>query len=352
MNGADIVKQKSKKINILSSEDDKLYIISQILAVCSLVAVLKLSLLPALLSGLLIYHLVHVSTPLLSKVGIIPAIGKIVTLLVIAIIVLGSIIFGAIGLASFLNGESGGLIALLQKMADVVDTARGHIPSWMQEYLPANVADMQVAASEWLREYAVQLSTMGKRIGISIVYILMGLIIGGMVAFTSQHRKIKAAPLTNLLTNRATMLHTSFSRIIFSQVKISAINTLLTAIFLVIVLPIFHVQLPFTKIMISVTFIVGLLPVIGNLISNTVIVLISLSVSPVTAFVSLSFLVIVHKLEYFLNAHIIGTKISARAWEILLAMLVMEAAFGISGVIAAPIYYAYLKDELSARHLI
>jgi predicted PurR-regulated permease PerM len=193
---------------------------------------------------------------------------------------------------------------------------------------------------------------MGKSIGISLVYILTGLIIGGMVAFTNKHDKIKVAPLTSLLTHRVTMLHKSFSRIIFSQVKISAINTALTAIFIVVILPLFDIHLPFTKIMISVTFIFGLLPVIGNLISNTVIVLISLSVSPAVAFGSLAFLVIIHKLEYFLNAHIIGTNISARAWEILLAMLVMEAAFGLTGVIAAPIYYAYLKDELAARRLI
>jgi hypothetical protein len=30
----------------------------------------------------------------------------------------------------------------------------------------------------------------------------------------------------------------------------------------------------------------------------------------------------------------------------------MEAAFGIAGVVAAPIYYAYLKDELKTRGLI
>ncbi len=29
-------------------------------------------------------------------------------------------------------------------------------------------------------------------------------------------------------------------------------------------------------------------------------------------------------------------------------MLLMEAMFGIAGLIAAPIYYAYLKDELIA----
>jgi len=346
------VNQKPKKAILRNSEYTKLYIASQILALCSLIAVLKLSLLPALLSGLLIYHLVQVSTLPLSKIGIAPAIGKIITLMTIAIVVVAAIIFGAMGLASFLNGDSGGLIALLQKMADVIDTARGHIPSWMQEYLPTNVTDIQIATSQWLREYAAELSKMGRSIGVSILYILTGLIIGGMVAFTSKHQALKSAPLTKLLTQRATMLHNAFSRIIFSQVKISAINTLLTAIFLVIILPMCHVPLPFTKTMISVTFIVGLLPVVGNLISNTVIVLISLSVSPATAFGSLAFLVVVHKFEYFLNAHIIGTKISARAWEILLAMLVMEAAFGINGVIAAPIYYAYLKDELAARHLI
>ena len=33
-------------------------------------------------------------------------------------------------------------------------------------------------------------------------------------------------------------------------------------------------------------------------------------------------------------------------------MLVMDAFFGIPGVIAAPIYYAYLKNELTAQNLI
>ena len=61
---------------------------------------------------------------------------------------------------------------------------------------------------------------------------------------------------------------------------------------------------------------------------------------------------VIHKLEYFMNARIVGTEIRARAWELLLAMLVMEAAFGIPGLIAAPIYYAYLKDELAGRGLI
>ena len=33
-------------------------------------------------------------------------------------------------------------------------------------------------------------------------------------------------------------------------------------------------------------------------------------------------------------------------------MVLMEAAFGLPGVVAAPVYYAYLKDELKARGLV
>ena len=81
--------------------------------------------------------------------------------------------------------------------------------------------------------------------------------------------------------------------------------------------------------------------------------ILSLSVSLSVAIASLVFLVVIHKVEYFLNAHMIGTQVHAHAWELLLAMLVMEAAaFGISGLIAAPIHYAYVKGELMSRRLV
>ena len=154
------------------------------------------------------------------------------------------------------------------------------------------------------------------------------------------------------LFERARRLGDAFRRIVFAQVRISALNTLLTGIYLAAVLPLLGIHLPLVKTMILVTFLAGLLPVIGNLISNTVIVIVSLSYSGSAAIGSLAFLVFIHKLEYFVNARIVGTQIRARAWELLLAMLVMEAAFGIAGVIAAPIVYAYIKDELIERGLI
>jgi predicted PurR-regulated permease PerM len=61
---------------------------------------------------------------------------------------------------------------------------------------------------------------------------------------------------------------------------------------------------------------------------------------------------LIHKLEYFLNAEIVGNRIQAKSWELLLAMLVFEAAFGLEGLVAAPIYYAYIKTELRGLGLI
>jgi len=119
-----------------------------------------------------------------------------------------------------------------------------------------------------------------------------------------------------------------------------------------VVLPLAGVNLPLSKTVVAVTFIAGLLPVIGNLISNTVMVVVGLSYSLNVAIAGLAFLVVVHKLEYFLNARIIGSHINARAWELLTAMLFGETLFGIAGVIAAPVFYAYVKKELSARELI
>jgi predicted PurR-regulated permease PerM len=120
----------------------------------------------------------------------------------------------------------------------------------------------------------------------------------------------------------------------------------------VVVLPLLGINLPFTKTLIAVTFIAGLLPVVGNLISNTAIFLVSLSVSFGLAAASLGYLIVIHKLEYFLNARIVGTRINAKAWELLIAMLVLESAFGIPGLIIAPLAYAYVKHELGEEGML
>ena len=67
------------------------------------------------------------------------------------------------------------------------------------------------------------------------------------------------------------MLASAFRNIVFAQFKISLINTVLSAAFLFGVLPLFGIHLPLAKTLVVVTFVCGLIPVIGNLLSNTLI---------------------------------------------------------------------------------
>jgi predicted PurR-regulated permease PerM len=240
-------------------------------------------------------------------------------------------------------------------MAEIVDGSRASLPDWLIENLPSAGSsgdDIRTAVVHWLRAHAGEVQLVGRETALALAHILVGMVIGAIVSLHEASAPEDRRPLARALTERAWRLAESFRRIVFAQVRISAINTVFTMAYLAIALPMFGVHLPLMKSLIALTFIVGLLPVIGNLISNTVIVVVSMAHSPAVAVSSLAYLVVIHKLEYFLNARIVGAQIRAHAWELLLAMLAMEAAFGLGGVVAAPIYYAYLKDELSRRGLV
>jgi len=334
----------------------KIEVASLILAGAGLAVVLHLGLLAALLAGLLAHQCAQMLATRHRTVGVTKFGGKIIALTILGGIFAVALTYGTVRIANLLSGNSEGVVPLMQEMANAIDTARSHFPPWVQPYLPANVDELETEAASWLRTHAATLGNIGESLGKILVHILIGLIIGGMVVLADPTHGYASGrqpgPLARALEARITLLSRSFRRVVFGQVRISALNTLLTGIYLAVVLPMFDVHLPLIKTLIVVTFVAGLLPVLGNLISNTVIVVVSISLSFYVAIASLVFLIAIHKLEYFINARIIGGQIRARAWELLLAMLVMEAAFGVPGVIAAPIFYAYLKSELSTRGLI
>jgi predicted PurR-regulated permease PerM len=331
----------------------KLELVSLAFAGLALYAILEFGLLSALLSGLLIYQLVQFAAPTLQRLGMNRSVGTTLAVTLIATMIGLAITIGIIELISVLTRGFSNVAVLMQKMADVISSARAQVPAWAVDYLPNNMEEVQTVAARWLSSNAGQVGVIGQDIGKFLFHLIIGLIVGGIVAFQQAATPTRMpGPLAQVLIDRVNTLSGAFRSVVFSQVRISALNTSLTSIYLAIILPAFDVQLPFLKTMIAVTFLAGLLPVLGNLISNTVIVVVSLSVSPLVAASSLAFLVIIHKLEYFVNARIIGTRIRAHAWEILVAMLAMEAFFGLPGLIAAPVYYAYLKDELYSRNLI
>ena len=324
---------------------------SFLLAGAALLLILHSGLLAALYSGLLVYALVHLIAPALSsrmsnqkaKLTSVAVLGSVIVLLLTLVL--------WFPLAFFLS-DDGSYPVLVKKMADLIELSRNQIPEWIADYLPESAEALQQTLTAWMREHAGQAKHIGEQTGRTVAHLIIGMVIGAMAALYDTTRIHHFKPLAAAMHKRVVNLHQAFRQIVFAQVQIAAINAIFTGVFLLLILPLAGIHLPFVKTMILVTFVAGLLPVIGNLISNTVIVVISLSHSLSTAGLALLFLVTIHKLEYFLNAKIVGTKINARAWELLSAMLVMEALFGIAGVIAAPVFYAYIKSELSHAELV
>jgi predicted PurR-regulated permease PerM len=144
------------------------------------------------------------------------------------------------------------------------------------------------------------------------------------------------------IAERFRLLYASFVTVMGAQIVISAINTTLTAIFAL------AVGLPNVAVILGVTFLCGLLPVIGNLVSNTIITAIAFTVSPQTAVFALIFLVVIHKLEYFLNSKIVGDRIRNPVWLTLVGLILGERLMGIPGMIFAPVLLHYVKQEASS----
>ncbi|MGH8214322.1 MAG: AI-2E family transporter [Rhodanobacteraceae bacterium] len=324
---------------------------SYLAAAAGLLLVMFLHLLPALIAGLLVYAVVDALAPLLER-RLPGELSRQLVVGVLAVVVAGLLALLIFGAVAFFRAQLGDPNTLFDRLMPTIDRARIQLPAWITAYLPVSAEDFRATAAQLARTHSAQLQVAGKETAHVFGRILVGLALGALVALTQSRSTEGAGPLRRDLSARCALFVRAFHDIVFAQARISALNTLFTAIFLLVALPLTGVHLPFTKTLIVITFVVGLLPVIGNLISNTLIVIVALSVSLWVAVGALVFLVLIHKLEYFLNARIVGGRIHARAWEILLAMLVMEAAFGLPGVVAAPIYYAYLKSELTAAQLI
>ena len=142
---------------------------------------------------------------------------------------------------------------------------------------------------------------------------------------------------------RGETFYRSFARVIGAQIIISTINTALTAVFLV------WYGFPYATVLITLTFLCGLLPIIGNILSNTLIVGVAFTISPRMALVALTFLVVIHKLEYFLNSKIIGERIKNPMWLTLIGIVLGEKLMGIPGMILAPVVLYYIKVEMSQK---
>lgn len=317
------------------------------LAAATLVVVLAMHVTVAFIAGMLVYVIGDRLTAWLQRrTGSrhSPALG-----IAIVIALIAGVVALIVDHATRAAATGSAYQRLVEQMASGLDHFRTTLPPWLALRVPESVDALRTAAVAWLREHATEVRLWSQHTLREITYALAGAIIG-LIAVIQTHpaRSPGPAPTPWLqaLGTRFALFEQSFAAVVFAQLRIATINTALTAAYLLVVLPLLDARLPLTWTLVVLTFVVGLVPIVGNLVTNSVIVVISLTQGPSIAALSLGFLVVVHKLEYLLNAHIVGERIGTKAYELLAVMLLFEAMFGIAGVVMAPIVYAYAKAEL------
>jgi predicted PurR-regulated permease PerM len=256
----------------------------------------------------------------------------------------------AYGLGYFVNQT-------VRALPDIADKAIPSVIQWAKQYqieLPFTDYDsLKDAALETVKSQASYLGNFAKfakGASAQILFLVAGCVVA-ISLFLNPGFELGGPPHgkpDNLysrccaeIAGRFATLYRSFVTVMGAQIIISAINTVLTAVFVA------AAGLRYAVVVVGVTFLCGLLPVVGNLISNTIIVAIGFTVSPKMALVALVFLVVIHKLEYFLNSKIVGWRIRNPLWLTLLALIVGERLLGVPGMILAPVVLNYIKLEAS-----
>jgi predicted PurR-regulated permease PerM len=268
----------------------------------------------------------------------------------LALILFGVVVAGIATAAVFLTRTA--ILAL----PDVADTSIPSASAWAQKRqieLPfSDFESLRQAVINALGQeahYLRNVANFAKSTTVVLVFCVLGIVAAGSLFYktgldpsrgTHRVKNNLYSICCDEVSTRFRDFYRSFATVMGAQITISFINTVLTAIFLI------TVRLPHAPLLIAVTFLCGLVPIAGNLVSNTIIVFVALTVSLKLAIGALVFLVAIHKLEYLLNSKIIGDRIRNPVWLTLVALIIGERLMGIPGLILAPVVLNYLRVEM------
>jgi len=213
----------------------------------------------------------------------------------------------------------------------------------------SDVESLKAAIADMIKDEFLFVGNFARTATAQVVFILIGIVVAVSLFLNPKMEKYSNQPkgsnlftaVTDEIRIRFQLFYQSFEIVMGAQIVISLINTFLTAVFVL------AVSLKHGTVVIGLTFLCGLLPIVGNLISNSIIVGIAFTISPRVAIAALVFLVALHKFEYFLNSKIIGDRIKNPVWLTLLALIIGERFMGIPGMILAPVMLNYIKVEAS-----
>ena len=248
--------------------------------------------------------------------------------------------------------EPGAFVRDIEPVAPI--TLRGHRPARLEKLGLAGSGQNHGLQAGKEAHYLGNVANFARHASTNLVFIIIGIVCAISLFFNSRldlFRESHAVP-NNLysvccdeISARFRDFYHSFSTVIGAQMTISCINTILTAIFVLVF------QMPYAPVLVGLTFLCGLFPIVGNVVSNTVIVFVGFQVSPRVAIGALVFLIVIHKLEYLLNSKIIGARIRNPIWLTLIGLIIGERLMGVPGMILSAVVLNYLRVEMSKKEV-
>ncbi len=215
----------------------------------------------------------------------------------------------------------------------------------------AEIGDAQLI--DYARKWAMgQLSLWMSVTGNSLRFLghifFAGLIAISAIMITPSPRK-NPGGLADGLAYEGNRFLKCFSHLLTAQLYVALWNTTCTVMYVFVVLPALGINIPLREALVVTTFVMSFIPALGNILANTVMVVLCLQYPPWVLVLSMIYLIAIHKMEYLINAKILSSAYQACVAELLICIVVGETLFGLTGLILTPVLYLYLKDFLDRQ---
>ncbi len=222
----------------------------------------------------------------------------------------------------------------------------------IRKFSELNNAEMVQIMKTW----AASQSTFWMAMTGSSVKFILQLFFAGLISISLI---LKAAPSSNQSSfGLATTLHAEgnrflscFSTLLTAQLYVSLWNTSVTCLYVFIILPSLGIELPMRESLVIATFLLSFIPALGNVLANSIMVVLCLQFPPWVLILSLVYLITVHKMEYLINAKVLSNHYQASVAELLTCIVLGETLFSLPGLILMPVVYLYSKDILKRQSI-
>lgn len=188
-----------------------------------------------------------------------------------------------------------------------------------------------------------------------IIGLLFGLVFHFSVIHVASSDTVKGAVI-NDLTYYSDKIFNSFKNIMEIQVLVSMMNTIIISVMALGVTYIWTMLdgspepkfLPYWYVIIPLTAILSLIPVVGNILINLILIMATIQISPEFVLVGLGLFLVIHKLELILVGKKMKEKVDMPFPLILISMLLGEFLFhSMSGMLLGMVIILTISNILS-----